>query len=59
MTLARNSPMLAGFALGQPVCRRVQADGQTLAIQQCRVTRKFLTAEKRKAATSLSSITIQ
>lgn len=48
VTLAHNSPMLAGIALGLPICRRIQADGLTLAVQQCRITRKFITAEKTK-----------
>lgn len=46
MLIAHSSPILAGIALGLPTCRRVQADGLTLIVQQCRTTRQFVDAVK-------------
>ena len=48
MTTAQSSPMLAGIILGLPTCQRVQADGQTMIIQQCKKTTVKVEAEKTK-----------
>ena len=48
MTTAQSSPMLAGIILGLPTCQRVQADGQTMIIQQCKKTTVKVEAHKTK-----------
>ena len=37
LTLSQTSPMLAGRALGLPTCQRIQAMGQVMVIQQCKI----------------------
>jgi hypothetical protein len=48
MTMAHSSPMLAGILLGLPLCQRVQADGQTMLIQQCKPEKVTIGAQKTK-----------
>ncbi|EFX81340.1 hypothetical protein DAPPUDRAFT_102339 [Daphnia pulex] len=48
MTTAQSSPMLAGIILGLLTCQRVQADGQTMIIQQCKKTTVKVEAHKTK-----------
>jgi hypothetical protein len=48
MMTAQYSPMLAGITLGLPVCQRVQANGQSLIIQQCKDSKVSITAQRTK-----------
>ncbi len=48
LAVAQNSPMLAGIALGLPVCQRVLATGRMLVVQQCKTELVKVEAEKTK-----------
>ena len=48
MMTAQYSPMLAGITLGLPVCQRVQANGQSLIIQQCKDSKVSITTQRTK-----------
>ncbi|KZS19909.1 Uncharacterized protein APZ42_013539 [Daphnia magna] len=48
MSMAQSSPMLAGIILGLPTCQRVQADGQTMLLQQCKKLTVNVKAQKTK-----------
>jgi hypothetical protein len=48
LTLSQTSPMTAGMALGLPVCQRVLAKGQAMAIQQCKVVMQHVGVERTK-----------
>ena len=48
MIISQSSPMLAGIALGLPACQQIQADGQTLLIQQCKLSNVTIQVERTK-----------